>query len=1082
MVRLNHPTTGFVIMVVSFAFGVPRTLGQANYLEGFDGLSNTQSGDHGPPELIAAGWEFRNQSNPIRSGDWRRSPVAHQGQWSLGVDWSVGWWDDNQSEMSSWAILPAIPNQIAGDVIRFFTSSGSADSFDPTAHLEVHYSPSGGTSTGSNADQVGDFTVLLLDLPDLEVFAWTEHQATLPGSGRIALRFHIPPSNLGFPTFSGDFDIDTLSVGPAGPACNIPPVPIAGQTVTWTAAESPYTVCELLTIPAGGTVIVEPGVVVNVDPSRRIVVSGTLLAQGTAAQHVVIDAPAVFPPMITVNQGTLNAAFLDFRGQLRVESGGTLDLVDCDFAGNGLLWSQELQLVPPWIHLQHCTFTNSLMVISDALGILEDNTFVNSNASVLRGFVDLRGTNTVTGLQMDITLLREIQTRVIDGVHASGVPDAAGLALRGGNYLLGPNNVLQGNRYTLELNGGLDPQSVVPLTGNTINAIDALNGSGPTFTRWADFGIPYRLTEGTPLGGGFLTIDPGVTIEAEDPTAGMRLGGSQGPVFMGLPDAPITFRAAAPGGAWQGLIFNSSADSGQHLEYVNISDAFAGAISQNDFIYVSNCVFENNQLGANTNSFGITYFDGTRFINNGTGVDLTPTGHAELNSPLNPNSFEGNGTGIDSASSNDARNCWWNDPTGPQASGNPGGQGDSIVGPVSYQPFLSTPPNFADVPPVVRLVDPGYHWTRTSASVMVDFTLVSNEKYIIRWDAIGDDIDHFRIEYSPNGHIPPSQFSVVADDLPQDQRSYEWTIPAPSFANSQFVKVIGVDAAGQEGFDQTPIVVPSDFITGELTITTDLTGMTLTAGEDIPDLHWSGSVSGFPTITPLVVLENEGRVISGLNISGVGQFFVPFPNINTDRARLAVQVWDPGNSVRYFFADGYFSIRHDPRLGFVPPTVTLLAPNAGDSFPGGSVVPITWTASAAEGLHSFDILASYNGGRTWHPIVRDLPSSARSYNWLLPASTGIADARVHVIARDLRFQNTSDGDDRSFTITPGDAGLPGDFDGDGDVDIFDFSAFLDCVTGPGGGVPPGCATFDFDADDDVDFVDNGQLLLVFTGS
>ncbi len=52
----------------------------------------------------------------------------------------------------------------------------------------------------------------------------------------------------------------------------------------------------------------------------------------------------------------------------------------------------------------------------------------------------------------------------------------------------------------------------------------------------------------------------------------------------------------------------------------------------------------------------------------------------------------------------------------------------------------------------------------------------------------------------------------------------------------------------------------------------------------------------------------------------------------------------------------------------------------------------------------------------------------------------------------------------------------GDFDADGDVDLFDFSAFLDCVSGPGGGVsPPGCAVFDFDEDDDVDLGDAGLL-------
>ncbi len=50
-----------------------------------------------------------------------------------------------------------------------------------------------------------------------------------------------------------------------------------------------------------------------------------------------------------------------------------------------------------------------------------------------------------------------------------------------------------------------------------------------------------------------------------------------------------------------------------------------------------------------------------------------------------------------------------------------------------------------------------------------------------------------------------------------------------------------------------------------------------------------------------------------------------------------------------------------------------------------------------------------------------------------------------------------------------------DFDGDGDVDLFDFEAYLGCVAGPdAAGVPPGCRMFDFDGDEDVDFEDLGM--------
>lgn len=57
--------------------------------------------------------------------------------------------------------------------------------------------------------------------------------------------------------------------------------------------------------------------------------------------------------------------------------------------------------------------------------------------------------------------------------------------------------------------------------------------------------------------------------------------------------------------------------------------------------------------------------------------------------------------------------------------------------------------------------------------------------------------------------------------------------------------------------------------------------------------------------------------------------------------------------------------------------------------------------------------------------------------------------------------------------------VPGD--GDGDVDLFDFAAFLDCVTGPGdAGFPQECATFDFDEDGDLDRADGGALQIAFT--
>ena len=59
--------------------------------------------------------------------------------------------------------------------------------------------------------------------------------------------------------------------------------------------------------------------------------------------------------------------------------------------------------------------------------------------------------------------------------------------------------------------------------------------------------------------------------------------------------------------------------------------------------------------------------------------------------------------------------------------------------------------------------------------------------------------------------------------------------------------------------------------------------------------------------------------------------------------------------------------------------------------------------------------------------------------------------------------------------------LPGDLNGDGDVDLADFAQFEICFTGPGGTLVPGCEPGDFDLDNDADCDDWAQFGLVWTG-
>ncbi len=59
--------------------------------------------------------------------------------------------------------------------------------------------------------------------------------------------------------------------------------------------------------------------------------------------------------------------------------------------------------------------------------------------------------------------------------------------------------------------------------------------------------------------------------------------------------------------------------------------------------------------------------------------------------------------------------------------------------------------------------------------------------------------------------------------------------------------------------------------------------------------------------------------------------------------------------------------------------------------------------------------------------------------------------------------------------------MPGDCDDDGDVDLIDYACFHDCLTGPNGGLLPGCEPFDFDGDNDTDVFDFAELQVAFGG-
>ena len=809
--------------------------------------------------------------------------------------------------------------------------------------------------------------------------------------------------------------------------CNQPPVPGPGQTVTWATANSPFQLCSDLTIPATGTVIVEPGVIVALQ-AHTITVDGTFNVQGSSTSHVTFSDTTVFPPAVTLDGGTIIMTFADFTGQLR-SGPGSMTLADCTFSGpNGIIFTLDILLpsLPPVVKLTRCTFTNSQMQITDSYLALQNCTFTNTFTQVLRGYARLVGSNTVQG--QPLSILREtfqaIQPLFVDGVRASNVATAGGMSLTGGSFLLGPRNVLRRNLYPVDVEGGLLPGSVVPLTGNTSNMIWAHDGGSQGVMRWANVGLPYLVT-GLINGGGPLTIDPGVTVKFDSTStgsAGLSIVSTRRLIANGSPDQLITFDALNPGAPWDGLLFDTNQTEGSHLDYTVVTNADFGVINTDNFLQISNSLIQNNGIGVNTNTFGILTLSKTRLFDNATGAQSTPQGSLVAKAPnLLGSWFEGNSTAMENQATTavPTQLNYWGDPTGPTTPQNPGGLGDPITGPITFQPFLTAPPNIANNPPVVSMVPFGFSWYGITTIIRPpEFVAETGEKLILRWNVSNSTtVASQRILLSPstsNFDVFSANPIVLADNLTPTATSLEVTVPSVPFQATninQFLRIVATDASGQQGWDQTPLIVPSGRITGNIQITSDYSGQTFIGGHPAPAINWNGSANG-GTTEGFIFLESDGGLISLFGGNAT------LPILSTDTARLAVLSYTNSNDIKWFFSNTYFSIRPDPGLGLQAPRVNLTSPTPGSTFHGGSVVPIAWTASAQQGLRSFDIQVSTNGGKTFHLVATGLPGNTRSYDWQLAASSGIPDVRVRVIARDKLFQNSSNGANTVFSIVP----------------------------------------------------------------
>jgi len=92
-------------------------------------------------------------------------------------------------------------------------------------------------------------------------------------------------------------------------------------------------------------------------------------------------------------------------------------------------------------------------------------------------------------------------------------------------------------------------------------------------------------------------------------------------------------------------------------------------------------------------------------------------------------------------------------------------------------------------------------------------------------------------------------------------------------------------------------------------------------------------------------------------------------------------------------------------------TLTVTAPNGGESLAGGSSYAIAWTSSYVSNVK---LEYSLDNGSTWTVIASSVAASTGSYTWTVPSS---ASSQAKVRATDAQLGSPSDASDGTFTIT-----------------------------------------------------------------
>jgi hypothetical protein len=265
--------------------------------------------------------------------------------------------------------------------------------------------------------------------------------------------------------------------------------------------------------------------------------------------------------------------------------------------------------------------------------------------------------------------------------------------------------------------------------------------------------------------------------------------------------------------------------------------------------------------------------------------------------------------------------------------------------------------------------------------------------------------------------------------------SYTWTLPTNKRGSNFTVGLLARDCAGNysslgtsaNNFRIVDVIAPT------VTLTAPTTGATWYAGSS-QTISWTqiDNVSGnLCTVTVYYTYDGGANwylIGSGLLPQGSQTYSWTVPNTPSTNCKIKVVANDceiPANSGTGY--SGTFTIAS----GSTVPSVTTCTPNGGESYQGGTVQNITWTAADspdATARMTYTIKYSTDGGASYPNTIATLTNQAQcssctcSYSWAVPNIT-TTQAKIQITATDPAGNSAVSVSSSVFSITASACGV-----------------------------------------------------------